>query len=216
MICEAVMLGKIFAVVGAALLIACSSCAHHPVPDAPAMLAQPSVGKLLVLDETGDLASSCTVWKVDERRAVTAGHCCEDDHFYGIEGQAAVPGDQISVLVDNDDVDICVLAARMRGEPIQIAYTDPPIGSRVWSLGYPKGYFMIADGYWSGRIKGNQPGFSIDGTGGFSGAPVLDSKNRAVSVLIEGYLGHSVTFGVPLEQIRIALSAARAKGLPED
>lgn len=199
------------------VLAACGSCAPRHVPDQLPTLARPSIGRLVVLDSAGEVRTRCTVWKLDDRLAITAGHCCMEDHHYTIQ-EAGVPGDQITVLHDNDKMDICVMRARMVGAPAPLAPNDPPIGARVWSAGFPHGHFMIGDGYWSGRNDEGRGSFSIDGSGGFSGGPVMDSSGRVVSVLIEGYLGRSTTFGVPLEQIRIAISAARIADMetPED
>lgn len=212
------MIGKLFAILASAILIACSSCSHSPVPDAPKTLSPPAVGRLVILDEDGDKEGYCTVWKASATLAVTAGHCCAKDKHYRIEGPNAIPGERIVTLVDNDDQDFCVFHAKMKGEPLKIAARDPAIGSRVWVAGYPKGYYMISEGYWSGRDidTRNRAMYSIDAIGGYSGSPVMTADGKVCSILTEGYQGASVTFGTPIEQIRIAIKKARATPVPDE
>ncbi len=200
-------------------LVACSSCTHSPVPDSPRTQDVPAVAKLIILDGEGNREGICTAWKASETLIVTAGHCCDPGQGYMLDGDSGVPGSRIVPLVDNDNADICVLHAQMKGAPIRIARTDPAIGARVWVAGFPKGYFMIGDGYWSGRdmtSDNRRCMFSIDAIGGYSGSPVLNAEGEAVSVLVEGYLGASVTFGVNLDQIRLALRKARATPVPDE
>lgn len=213
------MLGKIALTLAIAVTLACGSCARNPVPDEPRTLNRPTVGKLIIIDSDGNREGLCTAWKATEDLIVTAGHCCEDGHHYMLEGDAGVPGTRIVSLVDNDKVDVCVLHGKMRGEPIKLAHWDPQIGSKVWVAGYPKGYFMIGEGYWSGRDITDDNAramFSIDAVGGYSGSPVLNTDGRVVAILVEGYLGASVTFGVNLNQIRIAIKKARATAVPSE
>lgn len=198
------------------ILVACGSCVPRSVPDSPNTLEPQTVAKLQILKENGEKNGSCTVWKASPTLAVTAGHCCKSDNYYTIHGAPAIEGAPVSVLVDNDTWDVCVLHARMDGPIIPIAAQDPAIGARVWTAGYPHGVYVITDGYWSGRDGDNQGTTSIVAAGGASGSPIMDTNGRAVGVLVSGYRGAPVTFGVPIESLRRALAQARQLDKPED
>jgi hypothetical protein len=200
----------------AGVLIACGSCTRNPIPDAPHTLDRPSVAKLQVYDETGDEDGTCTVWKASDTMAVTAGHCCDKGQTYQFIGEAAIPGERIDVLLDDDKHDICVFRAKMRGPSLHLAVRDPAVGSKVWTAGYPHGFFMIGEGYWSGRDDKGRGSYSIDAAGGFSGSPVMTPDHHVICMLNSGYLGHSVTFGTNLDQIRSALHRASLVKLDEE
>lgn len=213
------MIGKFLSIVVLTISLACGgSCSHSPVPDSPKTLNVPSVAKLIILDSDGGREGSCTAWKASATLIVTAGHCCDKTSNYKLEGPNAIPGERIVGLVDIDDQDVCVLHGKMKGPPIRIAANDPPIGSKVWVAGFPRGYYMIGEGYWSGRDTDdrNRAMYSIDAVGGFSGSPVMNTDGEACSILTEGFLGQSVTFGTPLEHIRAALRKAKVTPVPDD
>lgn len=192
--------------------VACSSCYKGSVGDFPKTTSDVAVAKLIIIDSDGDRDGTCTVWKVAEGLLATAGHCCEKDKHYMIDGLRGVPGHDIRVLVDDDKRDICILNGRMIGRPIRLAKQDPAIGERVWVSGFPRGYFMMTDGYWSGRDETDDElaaTYSIEGIPGYSGSPVMNTNSEVVSILTHGYLGSGVTFGPNLDYIRNAIRKAR-------
>ncbi len=163
----------------------------------------------------------CTVWKIENDMAITAGHCCtsveevlvereqrkqfekfikllqgeevtEEEETeekppvieYTAYGNAAVKGAKFKVLRDDDANDVCVLQGPMNGLPISIASQEPAVGERVWTLGYPKGVFLISDGYWSGMWRQDTMVASTAIWGGASGSPVLNENGEAVALLV--------------------------------
>lgn len=215
---------KVLLILMSLLVAACQSCAHaQTVPDdGRPNMSNISVGKLEISDGDGDLTGTCTIWKATDNLAVTAGHCCSSEDklaMYVIKGEFGTPGDRVIPLLDNDDDgwDVCVMSAHMRGPSIELADHDPPLGSTVWVVGYPHGYFMMTDGFWSKRDeKAGWSAFSIDGTGGYSGSAVVDTHGKALTVLSRGYLGRGVTLGMPLEHLRAALRKASTIKVPSE
>src|SRR5262245_13514438 len=119
-------------------LVANASCgaASYP-PTGPASVENVAVGRLQTLE--GNFR--CTAWKVSESYVMTAGHCCEVDGIYTMEGPYAPPGELYTVSVDDDEHDVCVLSGIMLGDPIKIVEHDPAPGDPVWTLGYPRNSF---------------------------------------------------------------------------
>lgn len=183
-------------------IVACGSCAGRDIPRIN-MHERPIVGRLEIYDSDATLRGRCTVWKAADEIMITAGHCCASDRYYTISGTGMTLGIDITLLIDDDDKDICVLRGRMDGRRALLASKEPEIGDRVWVVGYPHGTFAMTDGYWSGRNDEGDPVTSIDGAGGYSGSPVMNEDNEVIGVLVKGYLGQSVTMVAPLDKLRI-------------
>lgn len=203
----------------------CSACGKYR-SELPTT-SNPAVAQLVkVVDGK---AKHCTVFKVGDERAVTAGHCCgsEEDpdadlwallfdevpekHVitYHAQGPHAVPGAAFTVLWDDDEHDICILRGRLRGVPLQLAAHDPALGARVWTAGYPKSDLLFSDGLWSGRDGSDEGKASIAVWGGASGSPVMDTDGRVVGVLRAFKSPMSnMAFIAPLEWLRHGLMMA--------
>lgn len=200
---------------GIVLVSTCSSCAGRQIPDDVPTMTDVAVAQL-VLIEQGKEAGFCTAFKVGPERIMTAGHCCEPDAQYITRGPHGVPGNMPTVLYDDDEHDVCVLKGRIAGQAFALANQDPPIGARVWTAGWPKGHFLISDGYWSGRHYDGGDGAgerSVASTvvcGGASGSAVLDSRSQVVGVIIELVPGSdNITRIAPLEWLRAAATIAK-------
>jgi len=190
-----------------ALLTACSACgttSSNLTGPAPTM-SDPAVAKLLVNDE-----GSCTMWKTTDDLVVTAGHCCDVGTVYGGHGSHVIPGSIFTVLVDDDVHDVCVLHGKMIGKPITIAMYDPQVGERIWSAGFPRGKFLISDGFWSGRDEGDRGICSSVVGFGASGSPILNLQGESVGVLIKRFGDmDNLTFVAPIEWVKRAIFKAR-------
>jgi V8-like Glu-specific endopeptidase len=131
---------------------------------------------------------------------------------YHATGPHAVPGAEFTVLVDDDKHDVCVMRGKMRGAPLALAAHDPPVGSRVWTAGFPKTVFLISDGVWSGRQEDedNEGIASTSVWGGASGSPVMDSNGRVIGIL-RAYYPPMDTMSViaPIEWLRAAYMQVR-------
>jgi len=198
-----------FLAVVIALLTACSACGSAQHPGQAPTMSDPAVAKLQALAED---AGSCTVWKTTDGLAVTAGHCCEMNEIYSASGPHAVAGATFTVLVDDDIHDVCVLRGELRGNAIKIALYDPKIGERIWTAGYPRGKFLISDGYWAGRDEDNEGICSSVVGFGASGSPIMNTRGESVGVLIKRFGDmDNLTFVAPIEWVRRAVLMARTK-----
>jgi len=189
--------------------------------------SDPSVARLVVVKD-GKEEGYCTVFKVGENLAMTAGHCCGDDEddldkmlnemlgikpkkhvmTYHAQGPHAVPGAALEVLHDDDDHDVCIMRGRLRGAPLMLAFHDPALGARVWTAGYPMTELLFSEGLWSGRTEDdNNSKASVAVWGGASGSPVMDGAGRVVGVL-RAYHPPMSNFSLiaPLEWLRAAMS----------
>lgn len=196
-----------------------------------------------------------TAWVADRSAShstlVTAGHVCESRDFatvqasffgipvgpairyrvgevkYSFLDRDGVTVEGATVLVDDDDVDICVLAVTHdMGEPLGLADSDPKYGQAGWYIGAPRGIWgggtapILATTY-SGRgtpfngkcakdvnaaCTRDELLFSVDASGGASGGPVI-VDGRVVAELNVG--GAGMFIGVPWDDIRRALRKAR-------
>lgn len=197
-------------------------CARTAPAFPPTTMAIP-IGKLLRTTSEG--FGFCTVWKVDDNLVATAGHCCAEGTTYQITGASTVPGAELSVLVDDDENDVCILRGSMLGEPLQLAARDPQLGAIVMTAGYPRGVYLRSMGLWSGRISwqnkaGRTESGSVTSTysqPGASGSPVLDQDGRVVGLInacgMEPDGVHSlelISIATPVEKIRDAIRKARA------
>lgn len=177
-------------------------------PQMPTTMIPVSVTQL-IMGENGEDIGMCSVWKIGPHHLVTAGHCCDTNFSYRLEGDAATDAPAPFVLVDDDEHDVCVLNGEMKGHPIPLAAADPAVGSLVYTAGYPRGRFLISMGIWSGM----QDGYAVSSTvvnPGASGSPVLNSNGEAVGVLVAYVPGmDNISYVAPLEHLRNAVRAAR-------
>jgi len=194
------------------LVLLAIGCRHEYVSGRAPTLTTPAVARMI---HRGQF--HCTVWKVAEGLEMTAGHCCEDEETYNLEGEFAVPGAELSVLIDDDAHDVCVLRGEMRGAPIQLAPHDPPVGEVVWTAGYPRGIYLRSEGLWSGRSRIDDDTYdtgicsAVGGFGG-SGSPIMDVEGRAVGVLSRRYQEmDNLMILSPIEWVRDALRRARVQ-----
>lgn len=186
-------------------LTACGAMPHMLGP-APT-LSDPAVAKLSAGDD-----GSCTVWKTTHGLAITAGHCCDVGMLYSAEGPHAVPGATFEVLFDDDEHDVCVLRGKLSGDVIFLANQDPQIGERIWTAGYPRGKFLISDGFWSGRDEENEGICSSVVGFGASGSPILNLRGESVGVLIKRFGDmDNLGFVAPIEWVKRAVIAAKLK-----
>lgn len=202
-----------------ALLAHCSGCfSPKHLPDAAPTMSDPAVVQLRIeaAPLSVDTGGTCTAWKVDNGLIMTAGHCCEAKDpttAFLLQGRRADPGSSAQVLYVDKKHDICVLSGNVSGAPIAIALRDPDLGETVWTAGYPHGTFLISSGYWAGRERGADGEWAVCSTtvkGGASGSPVMDSRGRAVGVIVAGYRDmDGLTFAATTEWMRLALIRAR-------
>lgn len=197
------------------VLVTCSSCGPRPpalhLPD----LYNPAVARLAMTAKDGG-RGHCTAWKLDDDLIATAGHCCDEGTTYSLEGHNTSMGDiePPRMLVDDDVHDVCVLTGKIKGIAIEIADDEPERGQAVWTAGYPRGYFLISSGYWSGGItdSGYKPN-SVVINPGESGAPLLNKRSQAVGVLVAYVPGtDNIALASPLVWLRRAAQVARSSG----
>ena len=113
------------------------------------------------------------------------------------------------VWIVDAEHDVCVLRGSISGDVIQLANWDPVIGERVWTAGYPRGTFLISDGFWAGRNEEGQGVSSSVAGFGASGSPIMDVSGRTVGVLVARYKDmDNLTFITPVEWVRAALIRA--------
>lgn len=188
-----------------ALIAACAGPQTRSLPE----LYRPAVAKMLMTSTDGS-TGQCTAWKVGSNLIATAGHCCDAEYTYALEGDAMPVGASApTVLVDDDVHDVCILRGEMKGRVIQLAAADPDVGEAVWTAGYPKGWFLISSGYWSGRDDDNEGVCSVVVAGGASGSPILDRDGRAAGVLIKRATGmDNLTLAAPIEWLSLAHTLA--------
>ncbi len=186
--------------------LGCGGCYHEArsqVSPLPPTLMPVSVAKL----DTG--GGFCTAWKVGKTLVATAGHCCDEDSQFKLEGANSVPGSELKVLIDNDETDVCVLRGQMRGPVLALALVDPPIGAFVFTAGYPRGRFLMSMGLWSGRHEESSISSTVSNPGA-SGSPVMDDQGNVVALLNAYVPGmDSLTISTSLEDLRNAVNAAR-------
>jgi V8-like Glu-specific endopeptidase len=208
---------------------ACGGCAGRFMAGDVPSASDPSVARLVVVKD-GKEEGFCTVFKVGEDLAMTAGHCCGEDHdeveemindllgvkpekhvmTYHATGPHAVYGAAFTVLHDDDKHDVCLMRGKLLGAPLALAAHDPALGSRVWTAGYPKTELLFSDGLWSGRDDDGDSKASVAVWGGASGSPVMDGDGRVVGVLRAFYPPMSnFSLIAPLEWLRAAMSMAR-------
>lgn len=191
-----------------AVSLACSSCTSMPQPLSPGSaptMSDPAVIKLLMVD-----VGQCTAWKVGPGLIATAGHCCEDGFTYTTEGRHTVAGATPTILVDDDEHDICIMKGPIAGPTIELASGDPVMGETVWTTGYPRGVFLISDGYWSGRDEDGDGVCSVVVNPGASGSPILNVRGEAVGVLVRYRPGmDNLAFVTSLAALRVDLTKAK-------
>lgn len=196
----------------ALLFMPLAACVSTHPGSAPT-LSNPPVARLAVtslIDPTD--SGSCTIWKTTDGLAVTAGHCCEPGKSYTATGPHAVPGASFEMLVDDDEHDVCVLRGKMLGQPVGLALFDPQVGERIWTAGYPRGKYLISDGYWAGRDDNNEGVCSSVAGFGASGSPIMNVRGESVGVLIKRFGDmDSLTFVAPIEWVRAAVAQAKTK-----
>ncbi len=197
----------------AVFFLVLASCAPQMLgaPTAPPTTSDPAVVKLVISDAEGE-AGHCTAWKVGTSLIATAGHCCEEGYTYSTKGSHAVEGSAPTILVDDDEHDVCILRGAISGKVISLASSDPDVGEVVWTLGYPRGTFLISDGYWSGRNEDGKGVCSVVVNPGASGSPILNTDNEAVGVLIEYRQGmDNLAYIANLDWLRAAVASANRK-----
>lgn len=194
------------------MLVSCTSCAGRQYPDQVPTMSDPAVVRLVKMVD-GEEAGFCTAWKVDENHLMTAGHCCDEAEegtvlSYTAKGPHAIPGQEITVVFDNDEHDSCLMKGKAHGPPIRLASLDPGMGEMVWTAGFPRLEYLISAGYWSGRTEsGEYAKASVAVFGGASGSPVFNSKGEAVGILVAYYPPMSnMALLTPLEWARDALA----------
>lgn len=210
--------------IGIATLLVIQMCGCH-LPPAPVL--PPTTQRISIAKLYKPSGSFCTAWKVDDDMIATAGHCCDPETIeYRLEGPYAT-GSDITVLVDDDVRDICILKAELSGPALKLGARDPELGAFVFTAGYPRGYYLVSLGLWSGRaewlIKGKTEIGTLASTvsqPGASGSPVMDSSGRVVGLINacpvitdNGTTTTMETVSImsPIEFLRADIRAARRK-----
>jgi hypothetical protein len=192
----------------AVLALATVCCTLTPQPVAPGgapTMSDPAVVKLLMTDQ-----GQCTAWKIGANLVATAGHCCEEGSTYTAEGPHSVAHREIKVLVDDDEHDICIMEGPIDGRTIALASGDPAVGETVWTTGYPRGTFLISDGYWSGRDEDGDGVCSVVVNPGASGSPILNLRGEAIGILVRYRPGmDNLAFVTSLDVLRANLLKAQ-------
>lgn len=172
--------------------------------------SDPAVIKMSMTDTEGN-SGHCTAWKVGANLVATAGHCCEVGNVYGAIGSHAVKASVFTLLVDDDEHDVCILRGVIAGNVINLATTSPGIGEVVWTAGYPRGSFLISDGYWSGNDE-NGGICSVNVNPGASGSPVMNMRGEAVGILVRYMPGmDNLAYVTTLESVHAAVKLALTK-----
>lgn len=181
------------------LLVSC-----HTAPAAP---REPSAAAVPVVKLDRPLGY-CSAWVAEGGLVVTAGHCCDwVGQVLTLSGARSVPGARATVVVDDDEGDVCVLRGRASDAPgLAIAAADPDVGAYVWTAGYPMGYYLVSSGLWSGRVVGAGVA-SITVAPGASGGPLMDQRGRVVGV-VSRYGWATIMLVAPVETLRAAVARA--------
>jgi S1-C subfamily serine protease len=184
--------------------------------------AEAEFGELNVVDSLG------TAWFIatDGKRSVvaTAGHMCEyprvveafqtlgmvldieERHNVMIDGMEYTAKEIYSSFDQDKNVDLCLLEVEVPAPAlidISGLDADDSAGLRVWYYGFPTGEPFTADGYLLGTDRDGDVVMSLLGTGGASGAPVLDASGRAISMLVKASPRfHGETYGVQTKYLR--------------
>lgn len=125
-------------------------------------------------------------------------------------GNQAVKGEKFYVLKDDDVNDVCIMKGAMKGLVVRLAKAEPQVGEKVWTAGYPKGTFLISDGYWSGMHDLETVVASTAIWGGASGSPVMNADGEAVALLTRYRPPMSnMTLMTPLEWLVANLTNAK-------
>lgn len=208
-------------------LTACTvSCAARVTPHDVPTMSDPAVAKLIIVED-GEEAGTCTVFKVGDNLAMTAGHCCADSEedpilkllgaetkkvarTFHAQGPHAVDGAEFTIAHVDEEHDVCTLKGPLKGPSLRLALHDPALGEHVWTAGYPKGIFLISSGHWSGRDTDGEGLASLSVWGGASGSPVMDPDGNVVGILRAYYPPMStLSIVAPLEWVRVSLREAR-------
>lgn len=158
---------------------------------APELLYQrvlPSVMTLRVESKSGDKYVGSAFFSIKDNVAVTAWHVIHD----AARVTARFPDGstcEVDGYIDKDETkDIALLRVenKSHGPMLSIAKTAPPIGSRAYVIGSPKGYeFSISDGLLSQvqKLDGfDQYQVSCPFSPGNSGGPILNSRGEVLGI----------------------------------
>jgi len=251
---ERVRFALVLAVIGFVMLLSSAcACYQRPMTRVESSHSVYQIG-VTVHEDVGDVGWWGTGWVVarygGRSYIMTAGHVCEtrkaienpDPLGLGTGDMAVVKSvdytliasddkkyDGATVVLDDDDVDLCVLAIQGDfGEPMPLAGVDPQYGSRGWYVGAPRaiwggGIAGIYETTYSGRgtpFKGGcEDGSKLcdnaaevfstaEGAPGASGSPILvDGRVVAVLNMVDGRFP-TFTVGVPWDTVRAFLARA--------
>ncbi len=148
----------------------------------------PSVMTLHVATVRGENYIGTAFLTLDKNVAVTAWHVVSDatkvtakfsdDHVVNVDR-----------LIDKDEEhDLALIHLDGAGRPeAPLCFTDPPIGSRVYAIGAPKGFdFSLTDGLISQiqKIHGSaEYQVSCPISGGNSGGPVVNDRGEVLGIV---------------------------------
>lgn len=192
------------------LLVACDACAPYATVshgrDGYPPSTFTSVGHVNVKASVYDAKRgknvpygwSGTGWSfsVDNGRSliVTAGHVCPNDGQKiddGVLVSSQVTFDdyygktfQTVEIIDDEDVDVCLLLVEGVVRPLDLALGQPSIGQPVSYVGYPANDFSIVDGRWVGMRKDRLLMATLETVPGASGSPVLNSAGDVVGMVV--------------------------------
>lgn len=184
------------------IVLAGAGCCVTPAPQGPTIRQEAAAVAPFAAD--GDVI--CTAWHAGQGIWVTAGHCVQ------IDAKFSVDGEPLKLLRSGDD--FAILRGPYRKARISLG-KDPQFGDRVHVIGYPQ-YFeihhVVLDGY---AGDGAELSFRMTVTidGGASGAPVIDSRGRAVGVVVASFRRTPYSEATRISLVRSALVASGVRGL---
>jgi S1-C subfamily serine protease len=153
---------------------------------------------------------------IGRRAVVTNAHVVDDPVTFvtGRDGGVLSTGR----IERADGLDLAVVVTNGPDlTPIPLAPEDPQPGEAVTMVGYPWGQQTITAGRVEGTlVRGGSTvlRFSPEPHPGQSGSPLIDSKGRLVGIAFADETTGDQGLAIPVSEVRAALEAWRAHGIP--
>lgn len=158
---------------------------------------------------------SCTGFVIEKNILITAHHCVEDNLLAGnpfIEAHY-IDGSRTPLLIAahgiSEDLDDWAVLVGDTGSipPLMVAEEMPAIGSKTRSVGFGgdlRGQ-AFSDGEFQGISWQQKYKIATQVIPGDSGSPLLDSKGRAVGIVIQTSCLEPLAFAIPIHPAIVAL-----------